>query len=310
MEKDSLRALDPVLANIAAYSNSSKGMAPGVQSTGFRTNALHYSTLSHSNTIRLAENFLTNTRLLRSDQESRASIESYFADSGAFMISMLGHEQKKESRELKLPKGVRLQMGIGEVLSRRRSIRNYTGDSIELDYLSTILKSASGITGYAELQLTQGGEATFQFRTVPSGGGLYPIDLYVVVLRVRDLERGIYRYDPVTDTLLHTGSSSDTDKLLQCFAVTDEVIAISRANAVFLLVGRPWRSMRKYGDRGMRYVFLEAGAIAEHINLAIAALGLGSVDCASVYDDEVHEVMNLDGLYEALLHTIVMGCPG
>ena len=75
-------------------------------------------------------------------------------------------------------------------------------------------------------------------------------------------------------------------------------------------MGAPWRSMRKYGARGMRFLFLEAGAIAQNLNLACAGLGLGSLDCASLYDDEVHEALGADGLYEALLHAVIVGQAG
>jgi SagB-type dehydrogenase family enzyme len=90
----------------------------------------------------------------------------------------------------------------------------------------------------------------------------------------------------------------------------DEQISVSRANAVFLLIGQPWKSMRKYGPRGLRLLFLEAGAISQNVHLATAALGLGSVDCASVYDDEAHEVLGLDGLHEVLLHVLILGSIG
>jgi nitroreductase len=59
----------------------------------------------------------------------------------------------------------------------------------------------------------------------------------------------------------------------------------------------------------MRHVFLEAGAIAEHVNLAAAALGIGSVDSSSFYDDEVHEALGIDGVFEALVHAQVLGVP-
>jgi SagB-type dehydrogenase family enzyme len=67
--------------------------------------------------------------------------------------------------------------------------------------------------------------------------------------------------------------------------------------------------MRKYGNRGMRYVFLEAGAMAAHIELATTALGLGCVQCGSFYDDEAHEAMDFDGVYEALAHAVIIGVP-
>jgi SagB-type dehydrogenase family enzyme len=75
-------------------------------------------------------------------------------------------------------------------------------------------------------------------------------------------------------------------------------------------VARPWRSMRKYGSRGVRYVFVEAGAIAQCVHLAAEALGVGTVDCASVYEDEAGDVMGIDGLFEQLVHTVVVGYSG
>lgn len=99
------------------------------------------------------------------------------------------------------------------------------------------------------------------------------------------------------------------DVLLKSIARPGQVITEDKANAMCLLIGRPWRCMRKYGDRGMRYVFLEAGAIAEHLSFASIALGLGSVHCGSLYDDEVHEALQVDGLYEALIHSVFIGTP-
>ena len=54
---------------------------------------------------------------------------------------------------------------------------------------------------------------------------------------------------------------------------------------------------------------IAAGAMAQNVALATTALGYGSVDCASIYDDEVHEVLRFDGVASALIHTIIVGCP-
>jgi SagB-type dehydrogenase family enzyme len=158
--------------------------------------------------------------------------------------------------------------------------------------------------------LLQGGDAELNFRTVPSGGGLYPIDMYVVVLNVVGLREGIYHYIPRSDSLSEIGDSAEVQAVLQGFAVSEEIISLSRACAIFLLIGQPWRSMRKYGNRGMRFMFMEAGAIAEHLNLAAVALGLGSVDCSSYYDDEVNEALGLDGVYQTIIHSLLVGSPG
>jgi SagB-type dehydrogenase family enzyme len=160
------------------------------------------------------------------------------------------------------------------------------------------------------VDLVAGGQANLRFRTVASGGGLYPVDLYALCTGVRDLERGIYKYISTRDRIIRVADHEIVPKVLGCFAVPDDVIALSRATVVFLLVGRPWRSMRKYGARGMRFLFMEAGAISQNIHLATQALGFGSVDCASVYDDELHDVLAMDGTFQSLLHTVVVGYQG
>lgn len=310
MEENDPDEVDHNLATVAVYINSYKSIDPWIQSTGFRTNDLRYRALSHSKDTRIAEEFLVNTRLTRNNRESEVSTEGYFMDAGVVMLSMMGQEEKAGYREISLPEGVGLQMELGEVIARRRSSRGYTGDAMELDCLATILRSANGITCLTSVSLFQGGQSTLHFRSIPSGGGLYPVDLYAAALNVNGLDRGIYLYDPSRDTLLQTGDQSSLNKLLLAFAVSEDIISFSRANVIFLLVGRPWKSMRKYGNRGMRFLFLEAGAMAEHIDLATVALGFGSVDCAAVYDDEVHEAMELDGLYQTLIHTVIVGYPG
>lgn len=307
-ESERNNSYDP--AGAAVFANSVRTLHPWMRSTGFRTHGLRYRSLSNTNDPRIAEDFLLNTRLVRHDRETEASVRSYFFDPGVVMLATLGREGTTGLREVGLPKGFRLRRELGDVLGQRRSRRTYTGDPMALDYLATLVRSAGAITGQATVNLMGGGQTVLHFRTAPSGGGLYPIEIYIAGLRVTDLERGLYRYDPLKDTLVQSGDRQDVDQLLSAFAVPEELITLSQANAVFLLVGHPWRSMRKYGNRGARFLFLEAGAIAQNIHLASEALGFGSVDCSSVYDDEAHEAMRLDGLYQTLLHTVIVGYPG
>lgn len=302
--------LDPELLNAAVYTNSFKTSDPWIQSTGFRSSARQHGSRHPSTDEHLAEAFLVNTRLQRNDPEAELSVGSYLADPGVVMLSQLGKELRSGSAEVPLPPGVNLGMPVGKTIQRRRSVRGYTGDPMDLAYLATIVRSAAGVTASAEVKLMGGGEATLHFRAAPSGGGLYPVHLYVAALNVNGLERAVYRYVPLQDTLWQTGERSVVDRLLQCFAMPESALAVSRSNVVFLLVGQPWRTLRKYGSRGLRYLFLEAGSMTQNLNLAATALGFGSVECASVYDDEVHEAMSLDGLYETLAHTVVVGCPG
>jgi len=206
-----------------------------------------------------------------------------------------------------LPRSVELPMAFGEAVRRRRSVRSYTGDAFSLAYLATIARAACGVTGHLHSEDANG--TRLALRATPSSGGLYPVEIHIVALRVDGLERGAYVYDPQRDALWQTGDERNVDALLGALAAPDQVIRTSQAGAILLLVGRAWKVMRKYGERGMRHLFLEAGAMAAHVNLAAVALGLGSVDSSSIYDDEAHEALEVDGLYEALVHSIVLGTP-
>ena len=302
--------LDQKLIEAAIAQNWSRMLADNAGSTGFQTNDLRYRRLIDPRSPRIAEEFLVNSRLLRHERESETSARSYFSDASAVMLSLLGQEEEPELRSIALPKSVQLPMALDEAIARRRSVRSYTGDRMPLEFLATVLRGAAGITGQADAPLRQGGHVTFQFRSAPSGGGLYPVELYVAAQHVRGLERGIYRYAPVNDCLRQRAESEALETLLGCFSMPEEFISVEKAGAILLLVGQPWRSMRKYGARGVRYMFLEAGAITQNIHLSVAALGFASVDCASIYDDEAHEVLQLDGLYQTLLHTVILGYAG
>jgi SagB-type dehydrogenase family enzyme len=294
----------------AVFSNSYRAPHPWIDSTGFRTHGLQYRSLSNSQLRRPGDDFLANSRYLRYDRETEESIQSYFLDPGILLLSMLGQEERAGLKEVALPRGVQLRRELGHVLSGRRSRRNYTGDPMDLPYIATVLRSASAITAKAEMDRTDGGHSTVAFRTAPSGGGLYPVDLYMASLRVNRLDRGLYRYDPLSDRLVLLGGEEHAVRLTKAIAVPEEIIAISRAGALLLLVGYPARSTRKYGQRGVRYMFIEAGAMAQNIHLACEALGLGSVDCASIYDDDAHEALGLDGQHQVLVHAVVLGHPG
>lgn len=306
---DADSTLDIALANSAAAANSFKTLAPWARSTGFRTQELRLRALSSMPEARVAEEFLLNSQFSRSSRESEASIQEYFADASVVMLSLAGRAAQTSSGAA-LPESVELNMSLGDVLGARRSARSYTGDRMELDYLATLLRSAAGVTAQGDVVLAHGERRTLSFRTTPSAGGLYPITLYVLGLDVKGLERGVYVYEPLADQLSPNGDSELVQRCLAGFCVPDELISISRANAILLFVAQPWRSMRKYGARGLRFAFMEAGAMAENVHLATAALGYGSVDCASYYEDELHAALGLDGVFQCLLHSVVIGCPG
>ena len=298
------------LKTAAVYANSFNGLNPSIRSTGFCTYARRYeSVMNPVDDPGIASAFLVNTRLRRGDREGEQSVYTYFEDVSATMLALSGKRQRSNTSSFVLPPPVRMQLALSEVVARRRSSRSYTGDAISLNELSTILTAAAGVTTQESVELEGAEPVTLQFRSVASAGGLYPIDVVFASINIVGLPGGVYSYDPIEHRLLAMFPAERVESLLGCVAVPEEAISIRRSCGVILLIGQPWRTMRKYGPRGMRFVFMEAGAIAHGVALAATALGCGSVDCASVYDDEVHEVLYLDGTDMTLLHVIIIGCP-
>jgi len=237
------------------------------------------------------------------------SAQGFYFDAAAVMYSLLGHESIGESVIVSLPEPTGLHMDVGEAMRLRRSRSEYSGEPLAFGDLATLLWCASGITGRGEVEHLRGGRTFVHLRTTPSGGALYSIEQYVAILNSEGTARGIYRYEALRHRLLGFGDCGTVDQLLRAFCFRQDQATLERAGAIFLMIARPWRTMRKYGPRGLRHVFLEAGYIAQNIHLACISLGLGSIDCSSFYDDEVHEALRIDGVYETIVHAVIVGHP-
>jgi len=169
-------------------------------------------------------------------------------------------------------------VSIEQSLLQRRSIRSYTGEPLTLQELSQLLWAAQGITD------PRG------FRTAPSAGALYPLELYVVVGDVQDLIPGVYRYEPHEHQLVRIMEGDKrvglADAALAQHCVKEGAVAI-----VFTAVYE--RTTHKYGDRGIRYVHMEVGHAAQNLCLQATAMDLGAVTIGAFYDEEVAELLNL-----------------
>ncbi len=184
---------------------------------------------------------------------------------------------------------------LWEVIRLRRSLRSYRSEPIPMGQLSRLLWATQGIT----LQVRD-----YQFRAAPSAGALYPVETYVVVNRVEELEPGLYHYDAVETALqlLRKGSLGRQ----AAAAALDQRMAETAA-VVFIWTAVVERSKWKYRQRAYRYVYLDAGHIGQNLYLAATALGLGCCTIGAIYDDEANKLVGVDGVEET---TVYMGCVG
>jgi SagB-type dehydrogenase family enzyme len=138
---------------------------------------------------------------------------------------------------------------------------------------------------------------------VPSAGGLYPLELYVLALDVDDLEPSLLHYDPLRHRLELLGPA---DRAAVATALVDPSLVAS-ASTLLVLTAMFWRARFKYGVRGYRFALLEAGHVGQNATLAAAALRVAALPVGGFFDRRLDALVGADGLDEASVYAIVLG---
>jgi SagB-type dehydrogenase family enzyme len=199
------------------------------------------------------------------------------------------------AERIKLPNPDYQGRTVEEAIKARRSVRNYSDKTLSMQQLSQLLFAAQGITGSMHGQL---------LRTAPSAGALYPFEVYVAVHNIEGLPRGIYHYGVREHELQLVKRGDFRDEITSAGLKQD---MLGHADATFILSALFDRTGHKYGERGYRYVYMEAGHISQNIALQAVSLGLGSVSVGAFIDDAVNELVGIDGIREAALYLHAVG---
>lgn len=186
---------------------------------------------------------------------------------------------------------------LAETIARRRSDRDFGGAPLSLEHLAALLHAAYGVTHRL-------GETGQPLRAVPSGGALYPLEIYPAVRDVSQLAPGRYHFDPLRFTLEHL-RAGDLDAELESLTVYPELF--TRSAAVFFITAMFWRTRFKYGQRGYRFALIEAGHAGQNLVLAAAALDLVAVPVGGFFDRRVNEFLRVDGVNEAAIYAVAVG---
>jgi SagB-type dehydrogenase family enzyme len=191
--------------------------------------------------------------------------------------------------------------GFEHTVVSRRSIRRFTGESLELAELARLLFLGCGLTGQLELA---GETAPQPVRAAPSAGAVFPIEIYLVVSSVKGLDAGIYHYSVDRHALefLREGTFGE----ILASAASDPA-TFTPAAVTFVLAGMFGRSHFKYGERAYRFTLLEAGHICQNLLLAVTELDLGAAPVGGFIDEEVNALIDLDGVDEAVLYLVPVG---
>ncbi len=186
---------------------------------------------------------------------------------------------------------------VSSIINLRQSVRNYQKVTISLLELSYLLWCTQGVK-----------EVIFDIatrRTVPSAGARHALETTLLVNRVAGLEAGLYRYL----SLEHQLGKFKKDKL-----IADEIVKasfgqdfIKHSAVTFIWSAVIYRMKWRYGERAYRYIFLDAGHVAQNLYLSAETIGCGVCAIAAFSDDDMNRILGLDGKEQFVIYIATLG---
>lgn len=193
-----------------------------------------------------------------------------------------------------------IDMPLGAALERRRSLRDYVLRPMPLETLGRLLHASYGVRGKRQIE----GEWVCD-RPTPSAGGKYPLEIYVATRMVEGLPDGVYHYDARAHELELRREG------LAHAAIADLAVGQSMildANVVVIITAIPFRTQWKYGQRGYRFLWIDAGHLGQNLYLVATAMGLGPAAIGGFYDAEMNEYLRLPEDEDAM-YLVCIGQP-
>jgi SagB-type dehydrogenase family enzyme len=192
-----------------------------------------------------------------------------------------------------------LRNATERVIGRRRTRRNFTGKGIGLRKLARILHCAYGVTSR-----NSGRTNAPAFRACPSAGALYPLEIYPIVLNSRDLHKGLYHYNVQKHSLERLSKANSYDQLDKNLFGAE---LMPRADVALVITAVLERTLRKYGERGYRFILIEVGHMAQNVSLVCESLDLNSVCLGGFYEDGLAKLLSIEPRLESVQYIVLIG---
>jgi SagB-type dehydrogenase family enzyme len=185
---------------------------------------------------------------------------------------------------------------IQRLINRRRSRRSFGNKQPGLGVIAYVLNNACGLTEEAE-------DGVDFLRTYPSAGARYPLETYLFALTKGELHPGLYHYNVRRRTLEVLDLRTDTRKLQEAF---DQEFML-HAHLLLILTACPHRTLSKYGSRGARHIFIEAGHVGQNICLLCEDVGLNCCPIGGFLDNQLSRMLYLDPNEELPVYALAIG---
>ncbi len=186
-------------------------------------------------------------------------------------------------------------MTLKEAIGRRRTVREYAEAPLTLQELSFLLWATQGVHEVVE-------SGSHAFRSVPSAGCRHPFETYLIVKRVTGLKPGLYRYLALDHKLCFLSTADE----LANRASNDDWLQPGEA-VLFVWTAVPYRTEWRYGILSHKMIAIEAGHICQNLYLAGVALGVGTCAIGAFPQDEIDDILAVDGNDEFSLYMASVG---
>jgi len=218
------------------------------------------------------------------------------------------HEQQPPL-ELPYPPGAKLidlpnpeevelpTMDVRTAMAQRISHRKYGPGPIRLEELSFLLWATQGVKRVTSRPVT--------LRIVPSAGARHAFETLLLVNRVEGLEPGLYRYAALEHALVKFEAAAEINELITHACLDQNQVRTSAVTFIWVAVVE--RMKYRYGERGYRYLHLDAGHVCQNLYLAAEVIGCGVCAIAAFHDDELNGVLGLDGKEQFVIYLGSLG---
>ncbi len=249
----------------------------------------------------LSQQFLLNYKTNNDYLGFKTSVSEFFTDSAVATFTNSSYFEDSQD-VIALPQAKKIAASLSTCIVNRRSHRQFKALEMSKQDLANLLYYACGVSGEATVKPEI--RKKVALRNCASGGGLYPITLYFYARQVEGLEDGYYEYLPYQHALKCHSIAPAED--MRAFAEFGTINA-EDSNLIFIYAYNYLKNTRKYGNQATAYAFIEAGEIAQNIQLVSTALVYGSLDIGGYNKEYIEEKLGLDGINHHVIHMTVVG---
>jgi len=198
---------------------------------------------------------------------------------------------------IELPSAENTGGQVQKVIEQRRSLRRYSKKALKLQELSYLLWCTQGVK--------QAEAGLHTFRTVPSAGARHAFETFVLANRIGGLKNLLYQYIALEHKLAVVSRDKRIAEKIMFGCLGQKMIIASAA--VFIWVADVKRMTWRYGQRGYRYILLDAGHICQNLYLAAESIDCGTCGVGAFDDDIMNETLGLDGKKHFMVYAACVG---